>query len=114
MKFYLNNSTEFEKAERKEIVVLFLSDWDDWFSYSTLYTLYFFDKNQKKILLGSIKIGQKNMSAGQRSPNLPNSFDNLDSIFFSIGQDSSYYEVLNEYGEDFRENILRSFTTHYK
>lgn len=105
MNYYLSSSKSI--PERKcDIIVLFPDSWDDWFTFSTLYTVYYYNENREKKHIGSIKVGQVEMSSGQRRPNLPDSFERLPSDFFSVGQDVSYYEVLNEYGDEFRETIL--------
>ena len=108
MKFYLSNSSLLATVPNRNIIVLYLNSWDDWFKYSTLYNLYYFDENEIKSHIGSIKIGQMDMPLGQRSPILPETFENLNEMFFSVGQDISYYETLNHYGEDFRDKVLIS------
>lgn len=108
IKFYIDTYSKIEKVEKKNIVILSLTFWDDWFTYSTLYNLFYYDFEGNKTQLGSVKIGQKNMQSGQRSPNLPDSFSTLEPDFFSLGQDVSYYELLNENGEVFRDDILSS------
>ncbi|MES2387872.1 MAG: AAA family ATPase [Bacteroidota bacterium] len=106
MKFYLSTSNELLRIKKANVIVLYLSAWDDWFTYSTLYNVYYFNNNEVKISLGSVKIGQKNMRT--RSPELPESFRTLSSSFFSLGQDDSYYESLNSLGAAFREEVLRA------
>ncbi|MDQ9702581.1 ATP-binding protein, partial [Serratia marcescens] len=61
-----------------------------------------------KVTIGSTKIGQINMTKGQSRPNIPETFEKLDDDFFSVGQDDSFYETLNELGEDIRNEILSS------
>lgn len=108
MKFYLSNSENFNSIEKVNIISLTRSSWDDWFKYSTLYTLYYYDTEGIRTHIGSIKIGQKNMIYDQRSPNLPTEFETLSDEFFSIGQDVSYYETLNRLGIDFRDLVLNA------
>lgn len=106
MKFYLNETAVFNEVEKSNIICLYISSWDDWFKYSTLYNVYYFDNNSNRIHIGSIKIGQKNMTANQRSPNIPDYFETLDEDYFSLGQDVSYYENLNCISVDFRDEVL--------
>ncbi|WP_088227388.1 AAA family ATPase [Desulfosporosinus sp. FKB] len=80
--------------------------WDDWFEFSTLYSLVFVDRDGEIHYLGGVKIGQFNMSKGQRRPLLPEEFDGLDQNFFSLGQDASYYEELNDLGDEIRDRLL--------
>lgn len=82
-------------------------NWDDWFTYSTLFNLVYIDKNLNRHSIGSLKIGQFDMSHNQRTPNIPKSFDSLDSHFFSLGQSANYYKSLNELDDpNLRDNIL--------
>lgn len=108
MKFYLSGTTTFNKIDKINIVSLVSSSWDDWFKYSTLYSLHYYDLNGEVTRLGAIKIGEKNMSSDQRRPNIDEFFETLDEKFFSLGQDVSYYETLNSFGVDFRDEILNA------
>ena len=98
-----------ERSPRKAVDAAFLveDNWDDWFKYSTMYTLFVFDEDGERYRLGSVKIGQFNMKTNQRRPKIPNRFDELDDRFFSLGQDDSYYATLNDLGSEVRERILR-------
>ena len=108
MNFYLSDTQIFNETEKINIICLVPSSWDDWFRYSTLYNLYYYDSNGLRTHLGSIKVGQKNMTNDQRRPALPDSFVTLDDIFFSLGQDVSYYETLSSFGVDFRDEVLNA------
>lgn len=70
------------------------SSWDDWFTYSTAYDLWIWsnDKNEYEHM-GSLKIGRVGMGT-ERFPEIPESFDKLDSNFFSVGMNEGYYENL--------------------
>jgi predicted ATPase len=46
------------------------------------------------------------MNEGQERPGIPESFDSLGTLFFSIGQEDSYYERLNALGDVIRDKIL--------
>jgi ABC-type multidrug transport system ATPase subunit len=83
-------------------------NWDDWFEFSTQYSVVYIDKSGVKHDLGHVKIGQFAMEKGQRRPNLPEKFNALKPQFFSLGQDNSYYETLNGLGDDVRDQILTS------
>lgn len=106
MIFYLNNENN-SNICRKNNIFLTNSDWDDWFIYSTVYSVCYYDNDGSAFSLGSIKIGQFNMMNNRR-PNLPDSFDILDEQFFSLGQDDTYYEALNSMGVDFRDEVLNA------
>lgn len=91
----------------KDTFYLIEDNWDDWFTYSTLFDLLYIDKNSNSHSIGSLKIGQFEMSHNQRTPNIPKSFDSLDSQFFSLGQSASYYKKLNELDDpNIRDSIL--------
>lgn len=85
---------------------LLTDNWDDWFTYSTMYSLVFFGLEGEEYFIGSVKIGQFAMREGQHRPDIPDQFDLLSEEFFSIGQDDSYYEKLNELGPQLRDQIL--------
>jgi hypothetical protein len=87
---------------------LITDNWDDWFEFSTMYTLTYVDSNKIKHEIGSTKIGQFDMKKNQRRPIIPDKFEMLDENFFSVGQDDSFYEELNELGEHVRDKILSS------
>lgn len=86
---------------------LLTDNWDDWFTFSTMYMLIVFDQDGKEFRAGEVKIGQLAMADGQRRPSIPEEFDALGEEFFSLGQDDSYYEKLNELGPELRDQILR-------
>ncbi|HHV7519237.1 TPA: AAA family ATPase [Burkholderia orbicola] len=90
----------------EDVAYLLEDNWDDWFSYSTMYTLVVWDARGGKHHIGSVKIGQVGMKPNQRRPDLEPSFDILGEEFFSVGQDDTYYEQLNELGADLRDRVL--------
>lgn len=90
----------------KEVAYLLTDNWDDWFSYSTMYTLIVIDADGAKHLIGSVKIGQVGMKPDQRRPELESSFEMLGESFFSVGQDDTYYEELNSLGISLRDQVL--------
>lgn len=85
---------------------LLTDNWDDWFKFSTLYTLVIYDEEGERHSIGGVKIGQFAMTENQRRPNLPERFDTLDDRFFSLGQDDTYYAALNAIGAGTRDRVL--------
>ena len=83
-------------------------NWDDWFEFNTLYKLFYDDNNNQRHTIGYVKIGQFNMSKEQRRATLPDTFQNLDENFFSLGQDESYYKELKNLDEEIGILILKS------
>ena len=80
MRFYLNNANNINEP-RENSMFLTNSDWDDWFTYSTVYTAIYYDNEGRAFSLGSIKIGQFNME-NQRRPSA--STCKFMSVFYSI------------------------------
>ncbi|MFJ5819847.1 AAA family ATPase [Streptomyces sp. NPDC093108] len=93
---------------RTSCAYLVTDNWDDWFQYSTQYDLTYRDSDGDTHSIGQIKIGQFGMGKDQRRPDLPRTFEELDSQFFSLGQDDSYYLNLKALGADVRDDILRA------
>jgi len=93
-------------AQAADKAFLLTDNWDDWFKYSTLYTLVVFDEDGEQHVIGGVKIGQFNMADDQRRPAIPEDFDQLDERFFSLGQDDSYYGDLNKLGAGTRDRAL--------
>ena len=85
---------------------LVVDEWDDWFKYSTLYSLLYVDDAGVVHRIGGVKIGQFGMQTGQRRPAINEHFDELDDRFFSLGQEEEYYENLNKIGDPTRNQIL--------
>ena len=83
-------------------------NWDDWFKFSTLYTLIIYDEDGERHSIGGVKVGQFAMGEDQRRAQLPDRFDSLDDRFFSLGQDDSYYDALNSLGAATRDRVLRA------
>ena len=84
--------------------------WDDWndFSFYTLFGIFYIDDSTQKHDLGEIKIGFYGQK--ERDDKLlkeGDSFDWIGESCFSVGVDDSYYEKLNELGEEIRDKILK-------
>jgi len=117
MKFRVVTSMPPSRERRAETVYLWSSGWDDWFKFSTLYNVSYVDADATLHHLGETKIGEFGLKPrrgdgekepGYRSPELPGRFKALDDRFFSLGQDTSFYESLSEIGASFRESFLRA------
>jgi hypothetical protein len=85
--------------------------WDDWGKFRTQFRLIIFDENGTRIDPGSVKIGVAGLQPGEavapgvRAPNILSSFDKLPIHYFSLGQEETYYEALNE-SLEWRERVL--------
>jgi len=95
-------------AGAKSRAYLLTDNWDDWFKYSTLYSLVIYDEAGTAYNIGGVKICQFSMLDDQRRADIPSTFDELDERFFSLGQDDSFYNDLNELGTDTRDRVLRA------
>lgn len=84
--------------------------WDNWndYSYYTLFGLIYVDENSEKHDIGSVKIGYfgQDIGSAEKKLSIGDSFENLDDLHFSVGQDDSYYSNLNELGDSVRDSIL--------
>lgn len=81
-------------------------NWDD-FSFKTLFHLTINDNNGVQHEIGNLKIGYFGQKSGSRTQ-LPDEFTTLSDEYFSLGQDTKYYENLNELDNDLKQLLLRS------
>jgi predicted ATPase len=82
------------------------NDWDD-FGFKTLFDLYYRDADGTVHFVGAVKIGSFELGRSGGQPDVPDEFDRLHQMFFSLGQDDSYYSQLNSLGDDVRDEILQ-------
>lgn len=110
----IKNSTEVPSGARN-VAFLLIDNWNDWYVFQTMFTLWVFDEHGAMHQLGSVKIGQRGLlpahassepQPGSRCPGLPPTFDALDEAYFSLGQDENYYEMLNSLSEHYRDKVL--------
>lgn len=93
-------------TEGQEIGYLWTDNWNDWWEFSTLYSLTYFDSRGVAHQLGGVKIGQFNWPDKQDRPSLPPTFAQLGPEFFSLGQDDSYYQDILALGEEVADQLL--------
>ncbi len=79
-------------------------NWDD-YHFKTQYYLVVVDGAGERHDIGSVKIGKFGMAEKSRTE-VPDQFDVLDEDYFSLGQDDSYYERLNDLGSEVRDTVL--------
>lgn len=109
----VDNVSQIDRTQR-DVIFIWNTGWDDWFQFSTLHSLLYVDHQGKSHRLGEVKIGQVGLAGakaadadpGQRCPSLPPKFKKLPTKFFSLGQDDSYYETLNDQGTAMRDLVL--------
>lgn len=98
----------------RDVVYLTPLDWDDWFKFETLFDVAYVDAKGVHHVIGGTKIGRFGLESaprgeqrpGYRTPELLDRFDRLGDEFFSLGQDTSYYEALTKVSNTFRESFL--------
>jgi AAA domain, putative AbiEii toxin, Type IV TA system len=78
----------------RRLFILLRDTWDDWFKYETTFQLFMDDETGHRSQIGSVKIGRIGMTPKDRKPPIPDTFDALDSAFFSVGQSDDYYETI--------------------
>jgi hypothetical protein len=108
MNFFVSRNAYCDVGAEFPAVVLVEDDWDDWFKFNTMYSVFIAESNTRRRPIGSVKIGQFNMQPQQRRPDIGTSFQELDERFFSLGQDDNYYDKLNKNFSEIRELFLGS------
>ncbi len=68
-------------------------NWDD-YRHKTLFSLYLFDEKGQMHELGNTKIGYISQPEGWTVERIPESFFELSTSFFSLGQDADFYRAV--------------------
>lgn len=89
------------------VCFLEVNNWDD-YGFKTMFSLYYRDQTETIRYIGDVKIGQAGLEIDASRPDVPVEFGQLGDGFFSLGQDASYYQRLNELSDETAEEILRS------
>ncbi|CAH0419449.1 AAA family ATPase [Periweissella ghanensis] len=103
MKFYINSNFKLNESISYPHCRLAESTWNDWGFLSTFTLTYYSEKEAHGQVLGSVKIGKKDMnlpniySETVRTP-IENEFTSLDNEYFSLGNSSDYYRNLYKVG----------------
>ena len=98
--------------DARDCAYLIVDNWDDWFSFRTMFTVLVIDEAGARHQIGSVKIGRAGLlparetKPGQRAPELPPEFDELPEGYFSLGQGEDYYESLNKLSDAQRQKML--------
>jgi len=91
-----------EKKDPKYDVILEIDHWND-YSFETIFAVYFKLANKFEER-GAIKIGKKDLDLNKHiSIYLPETFNSLDSKFFSIGASVGYYKSILKLSENKRK-----------
>ncbi|RSV17308.1 ATP-binding protein [Sphingomonas sp. ABOLG] len=98
--------------DARNCAYLIPDNWDDWFSFRTMFTLMVIDEAGVRHQIGSVKIGRVGLQPGDRvqpgyrAPEVPAEFDDLPPGFFSLGQGEDYYESVNRLSDEQRRRVL--------
>ena len=98
--------------DARDCAYLISDNWDDWFSFRTMFTVLVLDEHGGRHQIGSVKIGRSGLQPanviqpGYRAPELPAEFDQLPPGFFSLGQGEDYYQSLNTLSDGQRDRLL--------
>ena len=104
MRFTVVHRGSRRPAGTTDQVLLYEDNWNDWFTYQTMYYLSYVDSDGTEHDIGQVKIGQFEQRSSR--PDVPDEFTRLSDNFFSLGQDPTYYENLNLLGYEFRQGLL--------
>ncbi len=112
MLFSVVNSPRQIPQSAKKAVFLIEDRWDDWAKFRTQFQMVVFDLFGKQFEPGSVKIGEfglkssREVKPGHRIPKLERMFNALDDCYFSLGQNETYYETLNQLPDNLQKDIL--------
>ncbi|CAM5258232.1 hypothetical protein SALBM311S_03886 [Streptomyces alboniger] len=104
MRFTVVEEGSEEPTDLRSHALLITDRWNDQ-GFVTMFHLVVYDEGGVRRDIGEVKIGKFGMTARSSTP-VPQSFDNLDDMFFSLGQDDSYYTNLGSLRIEFREQVL--------
>ena len=83
-----------------------LDNWDD-FGHKTLFSLTVFDQQGHGWPIGNIKIGFVGQNEGSTQEEIPEQFEELSKIFYSLGQDADYYKnIVEKLSPEMAVNVL--------
>lgn len=106
MNFYYIKPGAYDFSKYSNCIILTKDNWDDWFTFETKSYMRYIDSEGTVTEIGSVKIGQTNMSSGQRTAEIPSHFQQLPQNCFSLGQSDYYYASIGQLGDDLRKEIL--------
>lgn len=66
--------------QENNVVHLVFDGWNDWWTFRTLYTVWYVDGSGERQCIGNVKIGAIGLSSG--SPSMPSVFHELGENFF--------------------------------
>jgi len=106
MEFCVLNKSDIMPASGLDTGYLVVDNWND-YSFRTLFQLFLYDNQGARHELGDIKIAFKGQTEDiPTHDRLPQHFENLDSTFFSLGQNTKFYKELALLPIDFRISIM--------
>ncbi len=105
MRFYINRPKD---VYADYLLLIPNSGWND-YHFITTFRLFFHDAYASEVYLGEVKIGFQGQSEDEpTSHHISSDFGALQGEFFSLGQDETYYENINNLkGGKYRDVILK-------
>ncbi len=102
---FKNISTTIKIPSAGQLVAYLKDDnWDD-YHFKTLYYLTVFDDNGIKHEIGNVKIGCFGQQTDSRTK-IPQNFTKLNEEYFSLGQDTEYYQNIQALNNELKEALL--------
>jgi len=106
MRFRVIRNRSSIPSEGSDVGFLWTDNWNDWFKYSTLYVLTYFDPDGYKHEIGNVKIGQFNWTKSQDRPALLATFAALDDRFFRLDRILLTINASPLWGQRFLDSCL--------
>ena len=107
MTFIVASNTEPMPDRGPDVAYLLEENWNDYWTYETLYLLHCYDGEGNRFEIGYVKIGQFTWKE-QKRPALPREFVTLDQRFFSLGQEARYYGRIRRLGIDVADAVYKA------
>ncbi|CDZ55361.1 AAA family ATPase [Neorhizobium galegae] len=100
------------KPEQRILVALLPDNWNDWYKWKTMYSVFIFTNDGNRHDLGSVKLAERGAKGDEKSPYRPElpeqGFEQLAESFISVGQDENYYNTLKGLADSDREYYLNA------
>ncbi|MEZ4313605.1 MAG: AAA family ATPase [Polyangiaceae bacterium] len=101
MRFRRSTSVLTDVVPERPCALLVQDRWND-YNFETLHRLTLIDETGRKVFVGPVKILQR----GAKRTSIPESFEQLDDSFCSLGASMDYYSALKSLGEASARGIL--------
>jgi len=105
--FLVTNRFGNVSGDTKNTVLLTWDDWNDYLYY-TLFGIEYINNQGQNVKLGAVRIAYLGQKTGSEEKKLKinEQFEKLEPNYFSLGTEDTYYENLNNLGDELRDQIL--------